>query len=247
MVTRLDTCVATLVAELRAQGVLDNTIILFASDNGYSQYGYLGRPRWTDDPVFHNKGPWHKGKFVCTDGGGRVPFLVSWPGRIASGRTEHLTALYDFLVTAAELAGVESDTPTDGISLVPLLEGRGDAQTCHPYLYWENGTISPHGQSVRMGQWFAFREHPSKPVQLFDVERDVGCTQDVAAAHGDVVERVLAIFREAHVDSEWYTNPGDSKAVVKARRARAEREGTLQVSTRANSRSGGKEEGKGQK
>jgi arylsulfatase A-like enzyme len=242
MVTRLDRSVATLVAELRAQGVLDNTVILFAADNGYSQYGYLGRPKWTDDPLFHNKGPWHKGKFVCTDGGGRVPFVMSWPGRIARGRTDHLTALYDFLETAAELAGVKPEKATDGISLVPLLEGNRDAQPVHPYLYWENGTISPHGQSVRMGRWFAFREHPSKPVQLFDVEKDVACEQDVAEAHADVVERVLAIFREAHVDSEWYTNPGDSKDVIKARTARAEREGTLQESTRPNSGHAGKHE-----
>ncbi|MCP4642007.1 MAG: arylsulfatase [bacterium] len=236
MVERLDRSVGSLVEELKGQGVYDNTVIFFAGDNGYSQYGYFGRKAWEDDPLFRNKGPWHKGKFVCTDGGGRVPFVVSSPGCIRPGTTDRLTPLYDFLATAAGLAGVTPREKTDGLSLVPLLEGRHERQCAHASIYWENGTKSPHAQAVRMGPWFAYREHPDKPVQLYDVEIDVSCATDVAGEHPVIVKRALAVFEECHVDSEWYTNPGDAPAVVKARKARAEAEGTLQTPTRPNTR-----------
>ena len=236
MVHTMDKSVGTIVESLKAAGLFDNTIFFFASDNGYSQWGYFHRPRWQDDPLFQNKGPWQKGKFICTDGGVRVPLLVSWPGRVQPGTTDHITALYDLLATTAELAGVRPERPTDGISFVPLLEGRASEQPQHPYLYWENGTMSRHAQALRQGNWYAFREHPSKPLQLFDLAKDIGCTKDLAADHPEVVQRVLAIFGQARVDSQWYTNPGDTKKTIQSRVARARREGTLQMSVRANSR-----------
>jgi len=236
MVHTMDQSAGMIVDELKRQGVFDNTVFFFASDNGYSQWGYFHRPPWQDDPLFENKGPWHKGKFICTDGGGRVPLFVSWPGRIAPGTCDHVTALFDLLPTTAELAGVQPERPTDGLSLVPLLEGRPTEQPEHPYLYWENGSMSPHAQAARRGHWYAFREHPSKPLQLYDLTADVGCTKDLAGAHPAVVRDMLDIFGKAHVDSTWYTNPGDSRQVVSARRQRAQREGTLQIPTRANSK-----------
>jgi len=236
MVHTLDQSVGLIVDELKRQDVFDRTVFIFAGDNGYSQWGYFHRPRWQDDPLFANKGPWHKGKFICTDGGGRVPLFVSWPGKIAPGTTAHVTALYDVLATAAELAGLRPDVPTDGISLVPLLDGRADEQPKHPYLYWENGSMSRHAQAVRRDHWYAFRMHPSKSMQLYDLTSDVGCTNDVAAENPGVVREILDVFREAHTDSQWYTNPGDGQEVVRRRRDRAQREGTLQNPTRANSK-----------
>jgi arylsulfatase A-like enzyme len=236
MVHTMDQSVGTIVDQLKHRNAFHNTVIIFASDNGYSQWGYFRRPRWQDDPLFRNKGPWRNGKFICTDGGGRIPLLVSWPRKIASGTSDHITALYDLLATAADLAGVQPEQATDGISLVPLLEGRCDEQPKHAYLYWENGSASRHAQAVRKDHWYAFREHPSRPVQLYDLNSDIGCAIDVAAENADVVDRILTIFKEAHTDSQWYSNPGDSEEVIKARRTRAEREGTLQNPTRANSK-----------
>ncbi len=236
MVHTMDQSVGAIVEELRRCHALEKTIFFFAADNGYSQWGYFARRAWKDDPLFTNKGPWHKGKFVCTDGGGRVPLFVSWPGRIQSGTTEHLTALYDFLETGADLAGVQSRKPTDGISLIPLLEGRETDQPTHAYLYWEGGSKSRHAQAVRMGSWYVYREHPSKPVQLYDLSRDIACAHDVAKEHPNVLRRALQIFKEAHIDSEWYINPGDSRDSIHARKERARREGSLQKSTNPNSR-----------
>jgi arylsulfatase A-like enzyme len=236
MVTQMDRSVGSILDELDRQGIADNTLLLFASDNGYSQWGYFARPAWEDDPLFINKGPWDAGKFICRDGGVRVPFFAYWPGRIEAGRSPHICALYDVLETAADVAGITPEKATDGISLVSVLEGRGGQQTRHPYLYWENGSMGQHAQAVRMDQWFAFRSHPSKEIELFDMERDRACQDDVSSRHPEVVKEVLRIITEAHTDSEWYVNPGEPPEVTRAKKERAEKEGSLQTPTRANSR-----------
>ena len=213
MVTGLDHYVGDLVALLRELKLEENTLIVFASDNGYSAYAYLGnKPHWQDDPLFKNKGPWPGGKFAVYEGGCRVPMFAYWPKHVQPGESRQLLAFYDLMPTLAELAGVASP-PCDGISLVPTLLGQPEQQKQHDYLYWENGgAFTRHGQAVRFGPWYAMRERPNKSMTLFDVEKDLACTQDLAVKHPDLVERAKAMFKEAHVDSEWYTNPGESES-----------------------------------
>jgi arylsulfatase A-like enzyme len=208
MVSWLDQCVGEITALLRELNLEQDTIIFFAGDNGYSQWGYFARKAWSDDPLFQNKGPWPGGKFALYEGGCRVPFFVSWPGQIAARASGHVCALYDVMPTLAELAGIPSP-PTDGISFVPELFGKSDQQNKHDYLYWENGSKLPHGQAVRFGPWYAMRAHPEKPLHVFDVEKDPGCTGDLAAGRSDLVTRAKAIFTEAHTDSASYINPGE--------------------------------------
>jgi len=234
MVSYMDRSVGSIVDFLDELGQLENTVIFFAGDNGYSQWGYFGRSAHDDDPVFHNKGPWPKGKFTCThEGGMRVPFFVYWKDHINPGESEHLCALYDFFQTAADLAGMKAPS-NDGLSLMPIMTDKPEKQEKHEYLYWENGTSSPHAQSLRMGKWWAFRSHPSEKLQLFDLEKDLLCENDISSLNSDIVRKVLKIFSDAHTDSEWYTNPGDPDELVEAKRRKAEAEGTLQEPTRAN-------------
>ena len=234
MVTHLDRHVGGLIKRLDEHDILDNTIIFFASDNGYSHWGYMGRRKYADDPIFRNKGPWKGGKFISWEGGVRVPMFACWPGRVPVGATRHVVALYDFFATAGELAGVEDLPETDGISFVPLLEGRDGERISHEFLYWENGGHALHAQAVRLGQWFAWREHPNQPVQLWDTELDVESEHDVATEHSDIVPRVLEIFETEHVDSEWFLNPGETNETFKAKSKRAESEGCRQNPVTAN-------------
>ncbi len=234
MVVRMDRSVGSMVAQLEELGLLENTIIFFAGDNGYSQWGYFGRDRHEDDPFFRNKGPWPKGKFTCThEGGMRIPFFAYWKGKISAGESGHVCALYDIMATAAELAGVDPPQ-SDGISLLPVLSGMPEKQLTHDYLSWENGTFSNHAQSVRKGRWWAYRDHPSGSVTLYDINLDINCEQDLAVEHPDVVEKVIAIFDEARVDSEWYTNPGESEESISQKRQKAVLQGEMQVSVKAN-------------
>jgi arylsulfatase A-like enzyme len=67
---------------LKKLKIEDNTIIVFASDDGYSAWGYFGRKKWDDDEFFKNKGPYYGGKFSIYEGGLRVPTFIKWNNRI---------------------------------------------------------------------------------------------------------------------------------------------------------------------
>jgi arylsulfatase A-like enzyme len=234
MIEHMDRGVGKMVAQLDESGVLENTIIFFAGDNGYSQWGYFGRAAHEDDPLFKNKGPWPKGKFTCThEGGMRVPFFAYWKGKIKAQESSHICALYDILATTADLAGTASPE-TDGISLVPTLLAKPDKQLKHKYLYWENGTRSPHAQSVRMDQWWAYRDHPSKPIELYDITKDIDCKKNLAKDNPNIAAKIEQILKEAHVDSQWYVNPGQSKAQIDAKRQKAKAAGQMQTPVKAN-------------
>lgn len=233
MVERMDESVGKMVETLEETDVLDNTIIFFAGDNGYSQWGYFGRKAFEDDPVFQNKGPWPKGKFTCThEGGVRIPFFVYWKGKIKAKENDRICALYDILATTADLAGAAAPK-TDGISIAATLLSNPD-QPEHKYLYWENGSRSKHAQSARMDRWWAFRDHPSKPIELYDITKDINCEKDLAKDNPNIVAKIEQVFKEAHTDSNWYINPGESKAQIDAKTQKAEAVGEMQTPVRAN-------------
>jgi arylsulfatase A-like enzyme len=219
MIDHLDRHVGELVECLRENALLDNTIIFFASDNGYEP-SYLNNKRYEDDPVFQYKGPWPGGKFSNREGGLRVPFFVYWKGRINPRLSDHITAFYDFLPTAADLAGIALTSATDGISIVPELENRPEEQCKHEYLYWEHDSTI-HAQTVRMDRWHAFRPHPNKPMELYDIVSDPECKENLASKQPDIVKRIGHIMEKAHTPSRWFINPGESRESIAAKKERA--------------------------
>ena len=229
MVTQMDESVGSIAGLLKELNLDENTVIFFAGDNGYSAWGYFNRPRWEDDPFFHNKGPWRAGKFTSREGGVRVPFFVRWPGHVKPGDNDLVCAFWDFLPTAAGLAGVKTP-PVDGLSIVPALTGHLKSQKLHDYLYWETS----HEQAARTGRYHSFREHPSKPTEVYDVAADPGCTQDLAPAHPEVVAKFERILKTARTDSEWYINPGETPKETQAKRERAQKAGQMIVSRKPN-------------
>lgn len=236
MVEHMDSGVGKMVALLEKLKILENTIIFFAGDNGYSQWGYFGRPGHEDDSIFMNKGPWPKGKFTCThEGGMRIPLFAYWKGKIKALKSDHICVLYDILVTTADLADI-SYPKTDGISLLPTLISTHDEQKKHKYLYWENGSWSPHAQSVRMNQWWAYRDHPSKPIELYNITNDINCKKNLADNNPDIVIEINNIFKEAHINSQWYINPGESKTQIETKREKAQKAGQMQNPVRPNTK-----------
>ena len=154
MITRLDADVGRLLARLDDLGLADNTVVFFSSDNGPAREG------GGSETFFNSAGPLRGYKRSLHDGGIRVPMIVRWPGQIEPGRVDHFPwAFWDFLPTAAELAGALAPAGIDGISVVPELLGAtkaGPAQKPHEYLYWEfyEGGFK---QALRMGDWKAVR------------------------------------------------------------------------------------------
>jgi len=198
MITRLDDGVGQVFAKLKQLGIDQNTIVFFTSDNGPHKEG------GGDPEFFHSAGPLQGYKRSLHDGGIRVPMIVRWPGKIKSGTTSDLAwAFWDFLPTAAELAGAKTPPAIDGISVVPTLLGTGQ-QPKHEFLYWEFHEGASSGQAVRMGNWKAVRTSPSAPLQLYDLRSDMAEAHDLAAAHPDVVAKILAYLKTARTESaDW--------------------------------------------
>lgn len=201
MVARLDAYVGEIVAQVKKQGLEKNTLIIFTSDNGPHKEGGA-------DPVFFNSsGPFKGIKRDLYEGGIREPFIASWPGVIKPGSHNSTpAAFWDMYPTFAELAGVPSCNKTDGISIVPLFKGKSLSKP-HEYFYWEFHEFGGR-QAVRYGKWKGVKlnvnTNDDAPIELYDLEKDKAETQNVAAAHPDIVAKIKAFIKEAHVsDANW--------------------------------------------
>jgi arylsulfatase A len=199
MVSRFDRNVGLILDELEAAGVADDTIVVVTSDNG-STFGIGGY----DMAFFDGTGGRRGHKCNLYEGGIRVPFIVSWPGHVASGSSDATpVANWDLMPTLLSLAGADSKAETDGIDLSPVLLGTGEAPV-RDHLYWEyhaGGGL----QAVRMGRWKGVRNgvhrDPETPVELYDLGADPNETTDVAADHPEVVARIREILSTEHTPS----------------------------------------------
>jgi arylsulfatase A-like enzyme len=208
MVTRLDADVGRLLQRLKELGLDEKTIVFFSSDNGPHKEG------GADPMFFHSAGPLQGHKRDLTEGGIRVPLIVRWPGIVRSGAvTNQVGAFWDFLPTAAELAGVACPGDTDGLSLVPTLRGRGD-QMQHEFLYWEFHERGSK-QAVRYGDWKAIRPITGGPLELYDLHADPAEMKNVAAAHPEVVSRIEAYLKTARTASPQWPLQSAPKTRVK--------------------------------
>ncbi|MDD3789780.1 MAG: arylsulfatase [Petrimonas sp.] len=146
MVTRLDMYVGQIIDELKRQGVYDNTLIIFTSDNGPHVEG-------GNDPDFFNSNGIYRGhKRDLYDGGIGTPTIVSWKNRVPSGtQTDYTFAFYDYLPTFAELLGKEHPKGIDGISVLPTLLGK-NGQKKHDFFYFEFQELGGR-QAVLEGSW----------------------------------------------------------------------------------------------
>ncbi len=198
MVSRMDRVVGQIVDLLKELGLSENTLVIFTSDNGPTI-----KVGGADSDFFQSAGPLRGLKMSLYEGGIRVPMIARWPGKVQPGtQTDHLSAFWDVLPTLAEVAGAKSPDEIDGVSFAPTLLG-GPNQTQHEYLYWEYGRM----QAVRLGKWKAVRpnakKNPDAPVQLFDLQTDIGETTDLAAENPDIALKTQQIMRDARTDSPF--------------------------------------------
>jgi len=193
MITRMDRDIGKLLATLKELGIDEDTIIFFSSDNGPHREG------GADPNFFDSNGPLRGIKRDLYEGGIRVPMIVRWPGKIRAGTvSDRVWAFWDFLPTAADIAGVEPPPNIDGVSILPVLLGR--PQRNHDYLYWE---FHERGftQAVRLGDWKAVRFGTREPIELYDLRTDIGERHNLADRHPDVVAKIEAILKTARTES----------------------------------------------
>jgi arylsulfatase A-like enzyme len=196
MVTRMDRDIGRILALLGELGLERNTLVIFTSDNGGAQ------SKGADSEFFGSNGPFRGHKGLIYEGGIRVPLIARWPGKIDPGTTtEHPSAFWDFLPTAAEIAGVDPPEDVDGISYLPTLLGLDQPE--HEYLYWEFKADGTPMQAVRMGDWKAVKLG-GEPIELYNLAEDPGERNDLAEANPNRVQRAEQILRNARTPSEHF-------------------------------------------
>lgn len=194
MVTHLDRGVGRILDRLEAEGIAENTLVLFTSDNGPHEEG------GHHPSHFNSNGPLRGLKRDLYEGGIRVPHLAWWPGHVEGGDTTDVQGYFaDYLPTFADLAGVEVPAPIDGISLVPTLTGQPSDQKTRDVLYWE----FKDKQAVRQGPWKAIRRPMGTgQTELYNLEADLDESDNVAKAHPEVVQEMEALMDAAHTPSK---------------------------------------------
>jgi len=160
MIKALDRNVGKVLEKLKADGLDENTVIIFTSDNGGAHY--IGLPEI-------NK-PYRGWKATFFEGGLRVPYFIKWPRQIAPGTVfNEPVGHVDIFATAAAAADIAlpTDRQIDGVNLLPYLAGRKQGRP-HETLYWRSG----HYKVMLDGDWKLLEDGTSAQTWLFNLKDD---------------------------------------------------------------------------
>lgn len=205
VISEIDWGVGEILKSLKQHGLDNNTCLVFTSDNGpWLSYGdHAGSAK-----------PLREGKGTNFEGGFRVPCLMRWPGKVpAGGVCKEVAGSIDLLPTFAKLAEVPlPPNPIDGRDISDLIFGKPDAKSPHEVFYHYDG--QNRLVALRTGPWklmfpqkynspipggggFPGKDQQQEiPLSLFNLESDIGETNNVAEQHSDIVDR-LKHFAEA--------------------------------------------------
>lgn len=197
MIQLIDESVGKVSKKIKNLGLDEQTVLIFASDNGPHQEG----KHQVD--FFDSNGQLRGRKRDLYEGGIRIPMVARWPGHIPAGTTSnHVSAFWDVLPTVCDLAGVQQPSGIDGISFFPTLMGQADQQQKHDWLYWEFYELGGR-QAVRDGKWKYVKlnvKDPSKEIirELYDLESDIAESQNLITQFPNVATQMEEIIQQAH-------------------------------------------------
>ena len=186
MVRALDRSVGRILDTLEAEGLADNTMIVFTSDNGGA--GYIGLPEVNQ--------PYRGWKMTLFEGGIHVPMFVSWPGHIPAKSTVTAPVAHiDLMPTFAAAAGgsVPAGVEIDGVSLLPFATGAAiPGQTPHDAIFWQ----SAYYKAVRQGDWkLQVTDKPAR-TWLFNLASDPTEKTNVAEQNPDKVAALKKLLAD---------------------------------------------------
>ena len=173
MIEAMDAQIGRVLETLDVNGLTENTIVIFTSDNGGERFSKT----W----------PFSGQKTELLEGGIRVPAIIRWPGRVKAGQANDLVAIsMDWLPTLLAAAGAAPDptTPPDGENLLPVL--LGERTSAPRTLYWRYKANAQ--RAVRSGNWKYLKINDNE--FLFDVVVDQRERANLAAKHPDVFEQL---------------------------------------------------------
>lgn len=212
MVESLDESVGRLVDKLEELGLEENTLVIFASDNGgmsAANFYYPDRniPASDLDKEFSTSNlPLRAGKGWLYEGGIRVPLIIRQPGVVQAGveRSEPVISV-DFYSTILDLVGLDTVTygnnGVDGVSLVPLLTEKEGWAVKDRALFWHFPHYSNHGQqspggAVRYGDFKLLDYFENNTVQLFNLADDPGEKNDISQSNPEKVKELRKMLQE---------------------------------------------------
>jgi arylsulfatase A-like enzyme len=198
----LDDSIGRIASYLRKTGKDKNTLIFFFSDNGGSgRKPFLAYNTGINSPLRGDKGQ-------TLEGGIRVPFFVSWPGKLPAGKTydQPVTTL-DILPTACSEAGAKANPDFDGVNLIKHLTA-ADTTSPHDALYWRFGPQ----KAIRKGKWklVDWRDFGTKQNsgwQLYDLSKDIGEKNDLAKSQPETVAELSTAWdtwNKRNIDPLWH-------------------------------------------
>ena len=213
MIEIMDRNVGVLVESLERNGALDNTLIMFMSDNGACAEGpVMGSKTHYGECWAHlSNTPFRLYKHFTCQGGVQTPFIAHWPAQIPGAKVGAMTdwtgSLYDIMPTCLELGSAryperfngETLHPLDGISFAPVLTGSTDSRSPRPDIFMEH----EGNQMIRSGRHKLVRQHSEELWQLYDMEADRTELNDIAMREQgvfvDLAGRYARWHEQAHI------------------------------------------------
>jgi arylsulfatase A-like enzyme len=209
VILQLDWCVGEILATLERLNLAENTLVIFASDNGpVVDDGY--KDQAVEKLSGHKPaGPLRGGKYSAFDAGTRVPLVVRWPERVKAGLSDALVCQIDFVASLAALTGQElarGDAP-DSFDVLGALLGRTGNGRDHlvehartlslikgnfKYIEPSKGPKINRNVNIELG-------NDPQP-QLYDLKNDLGEKRNIAAEHPDVVREMAALLEKIRKD-----------------------------------------------
>ncbi len=209
-VTELDWSVGQVMEALEKQGVAENTLVVFTSDNG--PWASKGTDGGVATPLRGAKGS-------SLEGGVREPTIVRWPGKIAAGsESDAISGTPDLLPTLVSLAGgtVREDIKIDGYDLSKVLMGRAGQTDRKAWYYFQGSNL----KAVRSGPWklaiapqgpgMGLKEKPAdlaKGGRLYNLDQEIGEVTDLAAANPEIVANLQKLADAMILDMKENSRP----------------------------------------
>jgi arylsulfatase A-like enzyme len=200
LIEGVDQSTGDLLGLLDELGIAENTLVIFTSDNGGLSHSRrsMGAPHTHNDPLSSGKGA-HR------EGGIRVPLLVKWPGKILqNSRCSTEVIIYDWVPTLLDILHLDSPVDTDGVSILPLLEGRKDGGMKRDLVWHFPNFWGPLGQepvegpgmgpssTIRRGDWKLIYYHSDQRFELFNLSTDLGEQHNLAEREPELLKELAS-------------------------------------------------------